>query len=48
VEGHAEAEIDRITTPIGSPDIVGKEPATIALAVAASLVTTFAGDRARR
>ena len=48
VEGHAEAEIDRITTPIGSPDIVGKEPATIALAVASALVATFAAERVRR
>jgi len=47
VEGHAEHDIDRITTPIGqgpagAPEVLGKEPAVIALAVAASLVASFA------
>ena len=47
VEGHAPEEIDRITTPIGQsaggePALVGKEPAVIALAVASSLVASFA------
>ena len=36
--GHERSELDRITTPIGRPDIVGKEPAVIALSVAADLV----------
>ncbi len=45
VEGHAESEIDRIVSPIGDPAIVGKEPATIALAVATALVSSF--DRSR-
>jgi xanthine dehydrogenase accessory factor len=47
VEGHAESEIDRITSPIGkgpsgAPEVVGKEPAAIALAAAASLIASFA------
>ena len=45
VEGHDEALVDRIRTPIGSSDVAGKEPQTIALAVAAELVRSFAGDR---
>ncbi|MGI8681921.1 MAG: xanthine dehydrogenase accessory protein XdhC [Mycobacteriales bacterium] len=40
--GHETAAIARITTPIGVPDIAGKEPATIALSVAADLVRRFA------
>jgi len=36
--GHERSELDRITTPIGRPEIVGKEPAVIALSVAADLV----------
>jgi len=40
-EGHAPEAIDRITTPIGLPDIRGKDPATIALSVAAALVQTL-------
>ncbi|MBH5338383.1 xanthine dehydrogenase accessory protein XdhC [Streptomyces pactum] len=45
--GHDEAAIDRIKTPIGLPGITGKEPATIAVSVAADLLRTFAaaGDR---
>lgn len=43
VEGHAEADVDRIRTPIGRPG--GKEPAVIALGVAAELVETFAVER---
>ncbi|MFF0277015.1 MULTISPECIES: xanthine dehydrogenase accessory protein XdhC [unclassified Streptomyces] len=39
--GHDEAVIDRIKTPIGLPDITGKEPATIAVSVAADLLLTF-------
>lgn len=45
VEGHAESEVDRIVSPIGDPAVVGKEPATIALAVATALVSSF--DRSR-
>ncbi|MFK4600445.1 XdhC family protein [Streptomyces pristinaespiralis] len=39
--GHDEATIDRIKTPIGLADITGKEPATIAVSVAADLLRTF-------
>ncbi|WP_371525123.1 xanthine dehydrogenase accessory protein XdhC [Streptomyces sp. NBC_01283] len=38
---HDEAAIDRIKTPIGLPDATGKEPATIAVSVAADLLRTF-------
>ncbi|MDI2125041.1 xanthine dehydrogenase accessory protein XdhC [Yinghuangia seranimata] len=39
--GHPDATIDRIKTPIGLPDITGKEPAIIAVSVAADLLRTF-------
>ncbi|UFQ19835.1 MULTISPECIES: xanthine dehydrogenase accessory protein XdhC [Streptomyces] len=39
--GHDDATIDRIKTPIGLTDITGKEPATIAVSVAADLLRTF-------
>ncbi|ADG98002.1 xanthine dehydrogenase accessory protein XdhC [Segniliparus rotundus DSM 44985] len=39
--GHTEASISRITTPVGLADITGKEPATIALSIAADLVRVF-------
>jgi len=44
-EGHSPEAIDRITTPIGLPDLPGKEPATIAVSVAARLLQTFAAER---
>jgi xanthine dehydrogenase accessory factor len=37
----------RIKTPIGLPDISGKEPATIAVSVAADLLRTFERERER-
>jgi xanthine dehydrogenase accessory factor len=40
-EGHDEAALARITTPIGLPGISGKEPATIAVSVAADLLMRF-------
>ncbi|MFF9016725.1 xanthine dehydrogenase accessory protein XdhC [Streptomyces sp. NPDC014870] len=43
--GHDDATIDRIKTPIGLPDITGKEPATIAVSVAADLLRTFEKER---
>jgi xanthine dehydrogenase accessory factor len=43
--GHPAAAIDRIKTPIGLPDITGKEPATIAVSVAADLLRAFEGAR---
>ena len=42
VEGHDEATIGRIRSPIGQPGVPGKEPATIAVAVAADLLRVFA------
>ncbi len=39
--GHDAETIARITTPIGLSDIAGKEPATIAVSVAADLLRTF-------
>ncbi|MET7757360.1 xanthine dehydrogenase accessory protein XdhC [Streptomyces sp. NPDC005389] len=40
--GHDDDTIDRIKTPIGIAEITGKEPATIALSVAADLMRSFA------
>jgi xanthine dehydrogenase accessory factor len=40
--GHDAQALARITTPIGVPEIAGKEPATIALSVAADLLRRFA------
>ncbi|WP_199896792.1 xanthine dehydrogenase accessory protein XdhC [Streptomyces niger] len=40
--GHDDATIERIKCPIGLPGITGKEPATIAVGVAADLLQTFA------
>lgn len=47
VEGHDEATIGRIHSPIGSPALDGKDPATIAVAVAADLLGVFASAHAR-
>ena len=46
--GHERSELDRITTPIGRPDIAGKEPAVIALSVAADLVVRMQDGPAAR
>jgi xanthine dehydrogenase accessory factor len=43
--GHDTETMSRIKTPIGMPDISGKEPATIAVSVAADLVRTFERER---
>lgn len=53
VEGHEEAVIDRIVSPIGQaaeggPVLAGKEPAAIALSVATSLLSRLAADRVHR
>ncbi|MCX4632168.1 xanthine dehydrogenase accessory protein XdhC [Streptomyces sp. NBC_01443] len=45
--GHDAATIDRIKTPIGIAEITGKEPATIAVSVAADLLRSFEQDRHR-
>ncbi|MET0900909.1 MAG: xanthine dehydrogenase accessory protein XdhC [Mycobacterium sp.] len=47
-EGHSEAALARITTPIGLPDITGKEPATIAVSVAADLLVRFQHEHSGR
>jgi len=39
--GHSPAAIGRITCPIGQPAIKGKDPAVIAVAVAAALLATL-------
>lgn len=44
-QGHSPETLARITTPIGLPDISGKEPATIAVSVAARLLQLFAAER---
>ena len=44
--GQDEAALARVTTPIGLPELRGKEPAVIAVSVAAALLAKFA-ERAR-
>jgi xanthine dehydrogenase accessory factor len=44
--GHDAETIDRITTPIGLPDITAKDPAAIAVSVAADLLRAFERSRA--
>jgi xanthine dehydrogenase accessory factor len=46
-EGHGPDALARITTPIGLPEITGKDPATIAMGVAADLVLRFERVRNR-
>jgi xanthine dehydrogenase accessory factor len=46
-EGHDDAAIARVITPIGIPELTGKEPATIAVGVAAALLRMFERDTAR-
>ena len=41
-DGHDPADVDRIVTPIGLPSLPGKDPATIAVSVAVSLLQSFA------
>ncbi len=43
--GHDQAVIDRITSPIGLPEITGKEPAVIAISVSAALLTAIRSVR---
>jgi len=45
-EGHADEAIDRITIPIGLPGITGKDPATIAVSVAAALLQALVRESA--
>lgn len=44
-EGHSAASIARIQCPVGLPEIKSKEPAAIAVGIAASLLQAFARDR---
>jgi xanthine dehydrogenase accessory factor len=46
-EGHSESDLARIQTPIGLLEVTGKEPATIAVSVAADLVRTFEAETAQ-
>ncbi len=46
--GHDEPTIARITTPIGLTEITAKEPAAIAVSVAADLLLRFEGHRVAR
>ncbi len=53
VEGHDEAAIERIESPIGQAEtggavVAGKDPASIALSVATSLLARVAAERAHR
>lgn len=45
-EGYGDAAIDRISCPMGLPDLTGKDPAVIAVSVAADLLQTLAKPRA--
>lgn len=36
--GHSDTDLDRVTTPIGVPEVSGKQPAVIAVSVAARLL----------
>jgi|SRR3954447_2636758 xanthine dehydrogenase accessory protein XdhC len=44
-DGNPDEAIARITTPIGLPDLPGKEPAVIAVSVAAWLLQRFTAER---
>jgi xanthine dehydrogenase accessory factor len=46
-EGHPPDVIGRITSPIGLPGLPGKQPAAIAVSVAADLLTAFAREHAQ-
>jgi xanthine dehydrogenase accessory factor len=47
-EGHTPEAMARVTTPIGLPELTGKDPATIAVSVAAALLQAFERDRTAR
>jgi xanthine dehydrogenase accessory protein XdhC len=44
-DGNSDEAIARITTPIGLPELTGKEPAVIAVSVAAWLLQLFVAER---
>ena len=43
-EGHSPESIARIQCPVGRPEITSKEPAAIAVGIAAALLQAFARD----
>jgi xanthine dehydrogenase accessory factor len=45
-DGHDVSAVDAIVTPIGLPGLDGKDPATIAVSVAAALLRSFADEPA--
>lgn len=45
-EGHSPRTVARIRSPIGVPELRGKDPATVAIGVAAGLLRTFEEDAA--
>jgi xanthine dehydrogenase accessory factor len=45
-EGHHEEDVARVVTPIGIPELRGKQPAVIAVGVAAALLRSFQGEAA--
>jgi len=45
--GHADADLERVTTPIGIPEVAGKQPAAIAVSVAARMLQLI-DEQARR
>lgn len=45
-DGHSPAALERVTTPIGLPELTGKDPATIAVGIAAALLLSFERDTA--
>jgi len=47
-DGHTEADLERITTPIGLTALTGKEPAVIAVSVAAALLEALQRESALR
>lgn len=47
-EGHSPDAIARIITPIGLPDLRGKDPSTVAIDVAATLVRALEAESVRR
>jgi xanthine dehydrogenase accessory factor len=44
-DGHDPADVDRIITPIGLPSLPGKEPAVIAVGVAAAVLASVASTQ---
>ena len=46
-EGHDEAALERISSPIGLPDVAGKDPAVIAVSVAAALLQVLSASHLR-